>query len=191
MLTARTMSQPYHNQYFADRRQNKYAIVLFLPQQLNAIIAPLREKFDPIYQLVDSHVTIVFPFESSARPDQLATIIKAETDNQTPVEIKLNALGDFYPRHPIIYLGTCENECLSRLYYRLSAGLGLTPPHKEYTPHVTIAREISAHRVMLVKEELVSYIPEERFVAERIDLITTLSDDRWVSVRTFPLMGRE
>lgn len=183
------MSQSYHNQYFSDRRQNKYAIVLFLPRQLDEIIAPLREKFDPIYQLVDSHMTVVFPFESTVPPDQLASIIKVETDKQTPLEIKLNALGDFYPRYPIIYLGTDESDSLRRLYCGLSAKLGLTLPHKEYTPHVTIAREISIHRVMMVKEELVSYIPEERFVIDKIDLITTLGDHRWVSVRTFPLLG--
>lgn len=183
------MSHTYHNQYFSDRRQNRYAVVLFLPPQIDEIIAPLREKFDPIYQLVDSHVTIVFPFESIAPPDQLASIIKTETDVQTPVEIRLNALGDFYPSYPIIYLGTGKNESLNRLNNRLSTSLGLTIPHKDYTPHVTLAREISTHRVMMVKEELISYVPEENFLAERIDLITTIGDNRWVSVRTFPLLG--
>ena len=52
---------------------------------------------------------------------------------------------------------------------------------------VTVAKEISQHRVMLVKDAIASYLSRERFEVDAIDLIAPLPERRWVSVRTFPL----
>ncbi len=176
---------------FEERRQDRYAVVVFLPRHLDEMIVPLREKYDPIYNLVASHITLVFPFESTMPLDELTGIIKAETERQPSLLIELNSIGDFYPRFPVIYWYVKENAHLTRLYFRLYSRLGLPVPHKHFLPHVTVAREISNHRVMLVKEKIVSYLPSEKFFAQKVDLITSLSGNRWVSVRTFPLNGLE
>ena len=63
-------------------------------------------------------------------------------------------------------------------------------PCKSYQPHVTVAREISDHRVMLVKEKIVPYLPNESFVATAVDLVAPVAGQNWVSVRTFPLKYR-
>ncbi|MDF1546046.1 MAG: hypothetical protein P1R58_13210, partial [bacterium] len=78
---------------------------------------------------------------------------------------------------------------LKKLYYDLTVGLGIPLPFAEYVPHVTLAREISNHRVMLVKENICAYLCREQFTAEAIDLITPLADNQWVSVRTFSFHG--
>jgi hypothetical protein len=54
---------------------------------------------------------------------------------------------------------------------------------------VTVAKEISDHRVVLVKEKIVPYLGEESFEAETIDLIAPTANKQWVSVRTFTLSG--
>lgn len=174
-----------------QRRFDRFAVVIFLPSHLDEIIAPLREKFDPIYNLVASHITLVFPFESDRSLEELTAVIAAETKNQNSILIELNTIGDYYPRFPVIYWNVKKNEDLSNLYYRLYSRLELPIPHKEYQPHVSVAREISNHRVMLVKEKIVSYLPNERFYTNKVDLITPLGESKWVSVRTFPLSEPE
>ena len=96
---------------------------------------------------------------------------------------------DFYPRTPKIFWNVKAGEELSELYFRLYTGLEQPIPFKQYQPHVTVAREISYHRVLLIKEKIVGYLPDESFEAEKIELISPLPNNRWVSVRTFPLSG--
>ena len=172
-----------------NRRHNQYAVVIFLPTHLDKTIAPLREKYDPKYNLISPHISLVYPFESKKSLDELAFIIKMETDGRKPIWVTLNSIGDFYPRIPAIYWNVSENEALTQVYFHLYSRLGIPVPFKQYLPHITVAQEISHHRVMLIKEKIVNYLPDEEFLAKVIDLITPLPDGKWVSVRTFPLSG--
>ena len=174
---------------FTERRRNKYAVVLYLPQSVENIILPIRERYDPLNSMVSAHITLVFPFETNQSMDDISHIIKKETDLQSPLAIELDSIGDFYPSSPVIYWNVKRNNELNELYYRLYSGLEVPIPFKNYIPHVAIAREISNHRVILVKEEIISYLPYEKFHAASIDLVTPLVNGKWVSVRTFTLSG--
>lgn len=178
-----------YNAPLSDRRKKKYAVVVFLPHSLRSTIAPLREQFDPLYSLVAPHITVVFPFETNLPLDELTGLLKAETDKRKSFLIQLDTVGDFYPDSPIIYWNVKQNPQLSELYYRLHASLGIPIPFKHFAPHVTVAREISHHRVIIVKEKIASYLADERFYAGSIELIAPLVDEKWVSVRTFPFKG--
>jgi len=184
------MYDNYLEQNIEDRRHSRFALVLFLPSELDEFLTPLREKYDPLWNLVPAHATIVFPFESRQSLDELTSLIREELAEEPLIPIRLGTIGDFYPTYPVISWQVQRNDQLNNLYYRLYARLGMPIPFKNYQPHVTIAREISDHRVMMVKEKIVPYLPEEHFVAESIDLITPLPGNRWVSVRTFPLAAR-
>ena len=181
----------YQEQNIEDRRQNKYALVAYLPLELDKIITPIREKYDPLYEHIASHVTVVFPFETDRPLDELAGLIGYETSTEMEFNLKLGSIIDFYPKTPVICWEVKKNERLKSLYYRLYSRLGLTLPFKDYQPHVTVAREISHHRVLLVKENIVPYLPDEKFVTHSLDLITPLAEDKWVSVRSFPLLKIE
>ena len=172
---------------FQERRRNEYAVVIFLPRELNSVVAPFREKYDPIYNLVDAHITIVFPFDTTKSLEDISELIKMETDNFKKVLIELDSIADFYPKTPVIYWEVKKNEALCEMYYRLYSRLGIPIPFKELIPHVTIAREISYHRVVTVKDAIVSYLPSENFHAASIDLLTPLVNEKWVSVRSFSL----
>ena len=172
-----------------DRRRKTYAVVVYLPHALSDTIAPLREQFDPLYNLVAPHITVVFPFETNRPLSELTSLIKSETDLQKSFLIQLDTVGDFYPKSPTIYWNVKKNSNLSELYYRLHVCLGIPIPFKTYLPHVTIGREISHHRVIIVKEKIASYLADDKFFAGSVDLIAPLVDDKWVSVRTFPFKG--
>ncbi len=177
----------FYEQNIEDRRHARYALVVYLPPELDDILAPHREKFDPLYNLVAAHVTIVFPFDSSWPLEELSGMIEEELQGEPEFPVMLSSIGDFYPKSPVIYWKVHRNDRLNNLYYRINGRLGLPIPFKEYVPHVTIAREISDHRVLFVKEKIVPYLPEETFVARSVDLITPLPGNKWVSVRTFGL----
>ena len=175
------------NNDFQERRRTEYAVVIFLPQRLDSIITPFRQKYDPFYSRVDSHITIIFPFESNLALEELSHMIKKITDNHKPLAVELNSIGDFYPRSPVIYWEIQKNDAICELYYQLYASLDLPIPIKDYKPHVTLAREISNHRLISVKDAIASYLPAEKFEVHAIDLVTPLVNDRWVTVRSFPL----
>lgn len=177
----------FHERYFEDDDAATYALVIFLPRDLDRFTVPLREKYDPIHRAIPSHICIVFPFQHNGPVDDLAAQIGEELEHAPAFSIELDSIGDFYPKVPVIYWKVRENQMLSTMYYKISARLQLPLPHRQYIPHVTIAREISSHRVLLVKEKIVPYLPTESFMCRKIDLITTLPGNRWVSVRTFTL----
>lgn len=169
---------------------NRFALVIFLPEHLDLIIAPLREQFDPDYSVVSSHLSIVAPFETDKELNAITRIIRTELEAVQDLKIELDSIGDFYPSFPLIYWATKPNNVLDTLYKNLYSRLEVGLPYKSYAPHVTVAREISDHRVMLVKEKIIPYLPSESFVATAVDLVAPVAGQNWVSVRTFPLKYR-
>ncbi len=178
--------------YLLDKPENEnnniYAVVVLLPDRLAQFVTPLRARFDPLYNLISPHVTLVHPFETDKPLEMVASIIRNETKDYRPMDLHLNSIGDFYPGIPKIYWNLEKHDQLSELFYRLYSSLGHPIPYKNYHPHVTIAREISQHRLLPVKEQIVDNLPPvESWQADAIDLMTPLPGGRWVSVRTFLL----
>lgn len=165
----------------------RYAVVILLPKHLNEIIAPVRRRFDPDYTVIDSHVTVVFPFRSEKQIDDIASVIRRTTQTIAPFQVELSSIGDFYPSFPLIFWAVNRDNALGELYKNLYAAIDLALPHKHFVPHVTVAREISPHRVVLVKEEIVSYLPDEKFTATTVDLVSPVDGRKWVSIQSFPL----
>ena len=182
------MHQDYESGRIQGPPKNIYAVVIFLPPHLDEIIYPLRRQFDPLYSKVPGHITLVFPFESNMTMTELSGIIKHELEVIRPIEIELESIGDFYPDSPTIYWKISPCEPLKQLYQSLHTRLELPVQFENYIPHVTVAREISRHRVLLVKERIVPYLPSEKFTAESIDLVVPIANDKWVSVRSFSLV---
>jgi 2'-5' RNA ligase len=168
---------------------NNYAIVIFLPEHLCRMIEPIRERYDPDFPIVESHISLVFPFQSNRTFDEIANVIRKTVEKLPPVKVELSSIGDFYPGFPLIFWEVKRCAPLDEIYKTLYARLDLALPHKNFIPHVTVAKEISDHRVVLVKEKIVPYLGEESFEAETIDLIAPTANKQWVSVRTFTLTG--
>ena len=179
------MSKFSYEDDFINRRKTEYAIITYLPVNLDQIINPFREKYDPIYSQVSSHLTLVFPFYTEKTLDEISSIVTPVVLSHKPVKIELESIGDFYPKSPVIYWKIKKNNSLRELYIGLYAKLGIAIPHKNFIPHVTIAREISEHRVEIVKNDIASYLPKETFHATSLDLVTPLANFKWVSVRSF------
>lgn len=166
---------------------NRYAVVVLLPDSLDRLIAPLRERYDPDYSIVGAHITVVFPFESERPINDISRLIHEVTASMTAFQVELSSIGDFYPEIPVIYWGVKKNASIDELYKNLYTGLDLALPHKQFCPHVTVAREISAHRVVLVKEAVIPFLPDETIAVNAVDLISPAASGHWLSLRTFNL----
>ena len=172
---------------FINRRKTEYAIITYLPFNLDQTVHPFREKYDPIYNQVASHITLVFPFLTEKPLDEISVLIDSVIAEHHILPIELDSIADFYPHSPVIYWAVKENSFLRELYINLYAKLDIPIPHKNFVPHVTLAREISTHRVETVKDAIASYLPQESYRPTSLDLVTPLANFRWVSVRTFSL----
>ncbi len=173
---------------FNRRHTQEYAVVILLPADLDALVAPHRERYDPTYHKIGAHISLVFPFSTQLTLDELTAKIAPEFSKIAPLRVRLSSIADFYPQFPVIYWQVKNDPAFNTIYKLLHARLDLPLLHKQYVPHVTVAREISAHRVLLVKERIVPYLPDEEFEARAADLVSMVSG-HWVSVRTFPLSG--
>ena len=167
-------------------RTQSYAVAIFLPPHLDELVAPHRERYDPDCGVIGSHISLVFEFRTARPREELVRIISAEITKVESIRIELASIGDFYPVAPVIYWGVKPNPTLSSWYKTLHAQLDLPIVHKQYIPHVTVAKEISPHRVMLVKERILPYLPDESFLANAVDLVSPVAG-HWISVRTFPI----
>jgi 2'-5' RNA ligase len=171
----------------AGNSSSQYAVVVLLPDSLDRLIAPLRERYDPDFSIIGAHITVVFPFESNLPIEEMSRLIHHVTDSIGAFQVELSSIGDFYPESPVIYWGVKKNAAIDDLYKSLYTGLDLALPHKQFCPHVTVAREISAHRVVLVKEAVVPFLPDEMITVKAIDLISPTAGGNWISIRTFNL----
>ncbi|MCM2271358.1 MAG: 2'-5' RNA ligase family protein [candidate division Zixibacteria bacterium] len=183
------MAFGYSSGELAPGSGNQYAVVIFLPDHLDRAIAPIRERYDPDYSVIASHISLVFPCQTRKPFDEIATTIRKTIAGLPAFTVELESIGDFYPGFPLIYWEVRRNAAIDELYKTLYAQLDLALPIKNFIPHVTLAKEISDHRVVLVKEKIVPYLFEESFQAETIDLIAPIASKQWVSVRTFTLAG--
>lgn len=181
------MSYNYSQNEYDKNTFKQYAVVIYLPDRLDRFVTPLRERFDPDYDLVTSHITLVFPWETKLPLVDLTAILADEVRQFAPIQVQLESVGDFYPETPLLYWSVAPNQALDRLYRELYARLDQPLPFKKLCPHVTVAKEISPHRVLQVKDQIATYLPKDSFEVAALDLISPIVDDHWASVRTFPL----
>lgn len=164
-----------------------FAVVIFLPGELHDLVQTMRERYDPDVHLIAPHVSLVFPFSTDLTLPQLSAIIRETIDATGSLEISLESIADLYPTFPIISWAVQHSPKLQELCVRLHASLQLPVLYKGFFPHVGLAKEISDHRIVMVKEKLLEQIEETTFSPAAIDLISPAADSRWLSVRTFVL----
>ena len=118
-------------------------IMIFPEFENMEIIDEIREKYDPLAQLVRPHITLVFPFENQMSNNDIANILAERLKNIHPFELVLNGVSKQEDRfgnylfldvkegnteictiHNILY----ENEFRTH-----NLGLG-------YKPHMTVGK---------------------------------------------------
>ena len=101
---------------------NKRTIMIFPEFQNMEIINNIRRQYDPLYELVQPHITLVFPFESPISNEELANVLNLRLQEIPPFELKLNGISmhaDTSGNYPFLNViqGTNELKIIHQALY--------------------------------------------------------------------------
>ena len=120
-----------------------HALVCFPNIQITKI-NEFRKKYDPHYDLVKPHITLIFPLEQSKiSQNSLSEHIKSITTTWKPFTMELRGLHKSFDHWLFLLVGKGKQK-LIQLHDELYTGI-LAPFLKkdlEYIPHITIGRFI-------------------------------------------------
>jgi 2'-5' RNA ligase len=116
----------------------QYAMVIF-PEIDRAMVDALRRKYDPNFDLIAPHITLVFPFPIEVDEVRLGHHINNILRDRRPFKIILSGLKKSDDHYLFLLIEDGDQE-LIELHNRLYTGI-LTPyliTGMEYIPHLTL-----------------------------------------------------
>ncbi len=116
------------------------AIVVFPQGDSLAGVEQLRQRFDPLAQLMAAHVTLVFPFVDELSSSQLHAHIRQAVAQTPPFAARFEGVseadGEF-----LLLSATSGRDELMELHERLYRGpLAIHRRGFRYDPHITLGR---------------------------------------------------
>lgn len=153
----------------------KRCIMIFPEFENMEIIDKIREKYDPFVKNVDPHVTLVFPFDSNIKKDELKKHIKSTLQNEDPFEIVLkNVVKIDDSTGMYLFLTVKEgNDVIKRLNKLLYSGI--LEQYKpeffnkiEFMPHMTLGKFDSREKLNIAYEDIKNMDNEFKSVIENV-----------------------
>ena len=117
------------------------------------IIEGLRKKYDPLYGLVQPHITLVFPFESELSQADIGAAIESALAQFSTFSIELNGLAQL--ERWMFFNVTKGEDMIAKIHEALYAeSFSQFKPSwlKQYTPHLTVGQFGSAHEAQKAYE---------------------------------------
>jgi 2'-5' RNA ligase len=157
------------------------AIHIFPDFKNVAAIERLRAKYDPLYSLIQPHITLVFPFDSDLSTNALERHLQDAIRGHSPFRIVLRGITG----HPGGYLFLnvkVGNDEIIALHDKLYSGILQSYLNRTltYTPHLTVGRILDEGRFhnALIETEGFS----ETFEAIVEEIVTEVIDSTGKSV---------
>lgn len=117
------------------------AIHIFPPESVSQKINQIRQRFDPLYTLIDPHITLVFPFESDLSESDLNNYIEHALKDMSPFQVVLQGITG--TNDGFLFLNVkVGNDPIISLHDRLYTG-PLKPflnRSVTYIPHLTVGK---------------------------------------------------
>ncbi|MGE6539150.1 2'-5' RNA ligase family protein [Bacillus luti] len=146
-------------------------ILLFLNNMPINEIEDIRQKHDPLFELIPPHITSVFPFESSILNSELELhIINVSKGIQN---IELEFANQITSEGEYLFLRVEKGkEQIEKLHDILYTGplLQFLKEAIPYIPHVTVGRKESAELATEVVKDMPSFHKELNCVIDRISV---------------------
>lgn len=147
------------------------AVVIFPNFSNLHLIDEIRKQYDPLYDFIAPHVTLIFPFQSELSKKELIDHIEKQLKEIRPFELVargINAASDGY-----VFLDVkVGNDQIIAMHDKLYSGI-LKSYHNRYipyTPHITIARLKDEKSQKSVVEKLLDFDVEFRTVIDKITI---------------------
>ncbi|MFJ8244392.1 2'-5' RNA ligase family protein [Peribacillus asahii] len=167
----------------------KYGVVIFPSKKLQDIANSYRKRYDTKYSFIPPHITLKSSFE--ATEEELTTIVgrvRQAASKVQPFLINVTKAKSFQPANNTIYLKVEAAPELDMLYQALHGeGTHKTDVEYAFSPHVTIAQELSNDEHLDVMGQLTNLNVEHQEKVDRIHLLYQLEDGVWTVYETFRL----
>tara|TARA_R110001592_G_scaffold291221_1_gene560587 strand:- start:633 stop:1127 length:495 start_codon:yes stop_codon:yes gene_type:complete len=119
---------------------------------INPEIQKFRERNDPIWRLIEPHITLVFPFDSAISDEELIEHVETKVVSTSSFKASLcpqPTIDSGYIYFPIL-LG---NGQISALHDRLYEGLmSKHLQDRPYVPHITVGRGNGVQAKLMAEE---------------------------------------
>jgi len=148
--------------------------VFLCADELDARLQSFRERHDPLGNLIEPHITLVFPFDSNIEDDALAEHIESSTSLVASFAASLAPkaiLQEGYVYFPLED-GMLQAAALhQQLYSGLLASFLLDVP---YVPHITVGRADAAQaQQILHRANALEFTREFRISRLKLERICT------------------
>lgn len=117
-------------------------------------IEELREKYDPLYNCIKPHITVVFPFESDIKTEELEKHVRQAMKNIKPFKLKLKGITGTIDNY--LFLNVKEgNDIIIEIHDKLYTGVLKEFLYRKvtYTPHITVGKIEDIERFETALEE--------------------------------------
>lgn len=148
-------------------------IMIFPEFENMEIIDEIREKYDPLAQLVRPHITLVFPFENQMSNNDIANILAERLKNIHPFELVLNGVSkqeDRFGNYLFLDVkeGSAEICTIHNILYEnefRTHNLGLG-----YMPHMTVGKLQTVEELNAAYENVKEINKEFKTVVNKISV---------------------
>ncbi|MGP4079617.1 2'-5' RNA ligase family protein [Pseudalkalibacillus sp. R45] len=153
------------------------SIAIFFDREEVSTMEKIRSIYDPLFEKIPPHITLVFPFESSLSTEECITHLKESLFGSTPFKLTLNEtmVADDGCLYVLIDFGKSEVE---QLHDRLYSGI-LSRYQSDghvYVPHVTIGRFADRQKAVAVQKTIGQQIPTMKLAVQSI-IVELIKED--------------
>ena len=132
-------------------------IMIFPDFENMKIIDNIREKYDPLTQLVRPHITIVFPFENEMSNEAIEDILAKRLQDVKPFEIVLNGISmkeDRFGNYLFLDVKKGADDICSIHEILYKNEFKQFDLEFEYRPHMTIGKLQSVNELNIAYNDL-------------------------------------
>ncbi len=169
----------------------KFGVVIFPSKNLQDLANSYRKRYDPHYDLISPHITLLSAFEAAEEDTkQFVEKLQQIANNRNPFTLKTSKVSSFYPVNNVIYLKVEPVEELKALHAEINQEFSNQPSEYAFVPHITIGQKLSndEHSDVFGTLRMMKINHEE--MIDRFHLLYQLENGSWTVYETFHL-GKE
>lgn len=173
-----------------DAKLHKYALVSYIPDPLASFLDTLRLELQPTCR-PHAHVTVLPPRQLCGTAERAAREISRLAAEFEPFTVRLGGV-EVFPGSNVIYIAL-DSGCaeLRAMYQRMNCGASKFKEQYSYSPHVTMAQELSGAgldaAVSRARKRWADCGLEKSFVVDRLWLVRSLDCACWEDVQDYTL----
>ncbi|HDR7968192.1 2'-5' RNA ligase family protein [Bacillus pacificus] len=146
-------------------------ILFFLNNMSIDKIENIRQKHDPLFEVIPPHITIVFPFKSNISSDELKSHILNLSKGVGKIEVEFANLITNVGNYLFLEVEGGKEQ-IEELHDLLYTGplIQFLKEDIPYIPHVTVGRKESAELAAEVAKDIPSFPQKLQCVIDRISV---------------------